>query len=193
MEFNFKKALFEKKGDVFYVRNISELTLEEILEKYNDEKIYEHYVENLTITDGESDTGINIDCGRWSRSNKIFQINYDKPDFIVINEATPYSEIDFSDVRSEYVDILEKLYNVEKYYSKYHNFIKETSGVFNIRKYSFPISLFKKDYIKTIVPDCYVMFGETIYRKSIILMKKTHTAHEIKTYNYNVKIILKWS
>jgi hypothetical protein len=193
MEFNFKKASLKEKDDIFYIEDLSHLTLKEINEKYYTNDIYNEYVENLTITDGESDTGINIDCGRWSRSNKIFQINYDKPDYIVINEATPYSEIDFSNVRSEYVDELEKLYNVEKYYSKYHNFIKETSGVFNIRKYSFPISLFKKDYIKTIVPDCYVMFGETIYRKSIILMKKTHTAHEIKTYNYNVKIILKWS
>jgi hypothetical protein len=193
MEFKFQKASLKEKDDIFYIEDLSHLTLKEINEKYYTNDIYNEYVENLTITDGESDTGINIDCGRWSRSNKIFQINYDKPDYIVINEATPYSEIDFSNVRSEYVDELEKLYNVEKYYSKYHNFIKETSGVFNIRKYSFPISLFKKDYIKTIVPDCYVMFGETIYRKSIILMKKTHTAHEIKTYNYNVKIILKWS
>lgn len=193
MEFKFEKALLKKEDGVFHIKNLSHLTLKEIMEEYSTEDIYNEYVENLTITDGGSDFGINIDGGRFSHSDKIFQIIYDKPDYIVISEATPYSEIDFSDVRLEYVDILEKSYNVDKYYSRNHNFTKETSGVFNIRKYSFPISLFKKDFIKTIVPDCYVMFGETFYRKSIILMKKTHTEHEIKTYNYNVKIILKWS
>jgi hypothetical protein len=192
MEFNFKKALFEKNGDVFYVRNISELTLEEILEKYDDEKIYEHYVENLTITDGESDTGINIDCGRWSRSNKIFQINYDKPDFIVINEPTLYSDVDFSDVYPEYINKLNKNYNSDDYYNKYHNFT-DKSGVFNIKTHSFPISLFKKDYVKTIVPNCFTAFGEIYCRKLILLMTQKSTNHEIKTYNYNVKIILKWS
>lgn len=193
MEFKFEKALLKKEDGVFYIKNLSHLTLKEILEECSTKDIYNEYVENLTITDGRSDFGINIDDGRFSHGDEIFQINYDKPDYIVINEATPYSEIDFSDVRSEYIDILEKLYNVDEYYSRNHNFTKETSGVFNIRKYPFPISLFKKDFIKTIVPDCYVMFGETFYRKSIILMKKTHTSHEIKTYNYNVKIILKWS
>lgn len=192
MEFNFKKALFEKDGDVFYVRNISELSLREIMEKYGDKEIYQHYVENLTIIDGDSYPGVNIGGGRWSSSNKLFQINYDKPDFVVIREPIPYSEIEFCNIYPEYIEKLNKNYNSDEYYSRYHNFAGK-QGVFNIRKYSFPISLFKKDYVKTIVPECYTAFSEIYCTKLILLMTQKSTNHEIKTYNYNVKIILKWS
>ena len=44
MEFKFEKALLKKEDGVFHIKNLSHLTLKEIMEEYSTEDIYNEYV-----------------------------------------------------------------------------------------------------------------------------------------------------
>jgi len=167
---------FNKENRII-VNDLSKLSIEEIFEKYDMDDFENNFIYDLVI---------NID-------GLHIRYDYRVPEYVHINKPMPVDSINWDEIEPSSMKKLESDYQKnekETYHPKSFVNRKNKLIFFNILKYSFPTSLFKKDYEKMILPRFWYELYEKKYHTHSLLKKPEYrSARRTKeTYNHSLFI-----